>query len=97
MTEVRSDLRLELMAGEEAEAIARAVQELNPEAKIEEYPGLLIIRVPSNTRMVIDRVRVEEELGRPYNLRDIQTIMAAFYGYWKETSPDRWVLEWMER
>jgi len=97
MTEVRGDLRLELMAGEEAEAIARAVEALNPEAKVEEYPGLLIIRVPANSRMVIERARVEEELGRAFNLRDIQTMLAAFYGYWKETSPDRWVLEWMEK
>lgn len=97
MVQERGDLRLELMAGEEAQAIAEAVQALLPEAEVEEYPGLLVIRAPAHARMVIERDRVEEALGRPFNLRDIQTLMAAYYGFWRETSSDRWVLEWLEK
>lgn len=87
-------VRIELMAGEAAEAIARAVEAINPDAEVEEQLGLLIIRAPG--RIDVRRSAVEEELGRAFNLRDIQGILPAYYGYWKETSPERWVLEWNE-
>lgn len=87
------EVRMELMAGEEADAIARAIEETNPAATVEYYPGLTVIRAPG--RILITREAVERELGRPFNLRDIQTLMAAYYGYWKDTSSDQWLLEWL--
>jgi phenol hydroxylase P2 protein len=87
-------VRVELMAGEDAWAIARAIEAQSDEAEVEEYPGILVVRAPG--RIVLERAAVEEELGRSYNLRDIQGILPAYYGYWKETSSERWVLEWIE-
>jgi phenol/toluene 2-monooxygenase (NADH) P2/A2 len=87
-------VRIELMAGEEASAIARVIQDADEEAVVEEQLGLVVIRAPG--RIVLERADVEEELGRSYNLRNIQGILPAYYGYWQETSPERWVIDWSQ-
>lgn len=87
-------MRIELMAGEEASAIVRTIQDANEHAEIEEYPGIIAIRAPE--RIVLEREKVEEELGRSFNLRDIQGILPAYYGNWRETSSERWILEWTQ-
>jgi len=93
-THANRPLRIELMDGEEARAIVAAIEAQHDDATVEELPGL--ITVSAHGSIAIDRDRVEEELGRPFNLRDIQGILAAYCGFWKQSSTERWVLEWVE-
>jgi phenol hydroxylase P2 protein len=71
--------RIELMAGEEAEAIATAVLRSTPEALVEHVPGLVLISAPG--RLAFDCDDVSEEFGEPWDTRRLQIIMAAYAGY----------------
>lgn len=84
---------IELLDGDDAKAIASAVEEDNPGATVEYLLGIVAITAPSP--MVMSRATVEAYLGGgSYNLRRIQEIVADFYGNLVESSEDRWVLEW---
>jgi len=84
---------IELLDGDEARAIAAAVEEDNPGTTVDYLLGIVAISAPSP--MVVNRATVEMHLGgRFYNLRHIQEIVADFYGNLVESSEDQWILEW---
>lgn len=83
---------IELLDGDEARAIAAAVEEDNPGATVDYLLG--IVAISALSPMVVNRATVEMHLGgRFYNLRRIQEIVADFYGNLVESSEDQWVLE----
>jgi hypothetical protein len=71
--------RIELMAGEEAEAIAVAVALKTPGAIVERVPGMVQISAPG--WLAFDCDDVSEEFGEPWDTRRLQIIMAAYAGY----------------
>jgi phenol hydroxylase P2 protein len=71
--------RIELMAGEEAEAIAVAVQARTPGAIVEHVPGMVLISAPG--WMAFDCEDVSDEFGEPWDTRRLQIIMAGYAGY----------------
>jgi phenol hydroxylase P2 protein len=72
-------VRIELMAGEEAEAIALAVRAKTPAAIVEHVPGMVQISAPG--WLAFDCDDVSEEFGEPWDTRRLQIIMAAYAGY----------------
>jgi phenol hydroxylase P2 protein len=84
---------VELTLGEEAEAVAEAVTEVDPDAIVTRLPAVLMVEAPR--RLEIDPVRVREYLGRDWSVDDLQVIMASYFGFISRWEPDGVVLEWM--
>jgi len=84
---------VELTLGDEAEAIAEAVAEADPEAVITRLPAVLMVESPG--RLEIDPARVREHLGRDWSVDDLQVIMASYFGFISRWEADGVVLEWM--
>jgi hypothetical protein len=71
--------RLELMGGEDADAIADAVIKSTPNAVVEVLPGQLNISAPG--RLEFECADVSDALGRPWDTRELQVILANYAGY----------------
>jgi len=84
---------VELTLGDEAEAVAEAVAEVDPAAIVTRLPAVLMVEAPG--RLEIDPARVREYLGRDWGVDDLQVIMASYFGFISRWEPDGVVLEWM--
>ena len=88
----RSVVGIEMMAGEECDAIVAAVTEGVPDASVVTMPGLVLLDVPD--RMVIHASLVSEHLGRDWDTRDLNQVVSAYRGYFTRWDPDQVVLSW---
>jgi len=88
----RSVVGIELMAGEECDAIVAAILEDVPDASVVLLPGLVQLDVPH--RLVIRASAVEEHLGREWDTRDLNQVVAAYRGYFTRWDEDQVVLSW---
>ncbi len=88
----RSIVGIELMAGEECDAIVAAVLEDVPDASVVALPGLVQLDVPD--RMVIKTDVVIEYLGRDWDSRDLNQVVSAYRGYFTRWDEDQVVLSW---
>jgi phenol hydroxylase P2 protein len=88
----RSIVGIEMMAGEESDAIVSAVLEEVPDASVAKLPGLVLLDVPD--RMVIHSVAVTEHLGRDWDSRDLNQVVSAYRGYFTRWDEDQVVLSW---
>jgi hypothetical protein len=86
--------RLELMAGEDADAIVEAVMATNPDATVEVLPGQVNISAPGRLEFECDAV--SDALGRPWNTRELQVIMANYAGYIVRMDESGVTLSWVE-
>ena len=84
--------RVELMAGEEADAIAIAAQRKTPAAVVTRVPGIVQISAPG--WLAWDCADVVEEWGEPWDTRRLQIIMAAYTGYITQMDEDGVELRW---
>jgi len=84
---------VELTLGDEAEAVAEAVAETDPDAVVTRLPAVITVESPG--RLEIDPARVREHLGRDWGVDDLQVIMASYFGFISRWEPDGVVLEWM--
>ena len=87
-------VRLELMAGEEADAIAEAVTMRTPTATVERLPGLVNISAPGT--LSFSCADVTEQLGWPWDTRGLQVIMANYAGYISRMDEEGVELTWHE-
>jgi hypothetical protein len=85
---------VELTLGDEAEAVAEAVSETDPDAVVTRSPAVLMVEAPG--RLEIDPARVREHLGRDWGVDDLQVIMASYFGFIRRWEPDGVVLEWIQ-
>lgn len=92
MKVTRSLVGIEIMAGEECEAIIEAALESNPATQVERNPG--IARLDAPDRLVIRRAAVEEYLGRDWDTRDLNQVVSAYHGYFTQWDQDYVVLSW---
>jgi phenol/toluene 2-monooxygenase (NADH) P2/A2 len=83
---------VEIMAGEECDAIVEAALEFNPETKVQPFPSFVRLDVPN--RLVLRRERVEEFLGRDWDTRDLNQVVSAYHGYFSTWDRDKVVLSW---
>ncbi|HEX3610511.1 MAG TPA: MmoB/DmpM family protein [Sporichthyaceae bacterium] len=87
---------IELMPGDEAEAIALAAQEASDTVVIDRNAAVVIVSAPG--RLEIDPAVVREHLGRDdWAGLDIQVIMASYFGFIKQLDDERIVLEWLRK
>jgi phenol hydroxylase P2 protein len=71
--------------------IVQAIQADNPQAQVEEYPGMVKINAPG--RLVIRRTSVEEQMGREFDLREVHINLISLSGEVDE-SEDEFTLQW---
>jgi phenol/toluene 2-monooxygenase (NADH) P2/A2 len=88
----RSVVGIEMMAGEECDAIVDAVTAEFPAASVVEMPGMILLDVPD--RLVVRAAAVAEQLGREWDTRDLNQVVSAYRGYWTRWDEDRVVLSW---
>jgi hypothetical protein len=86
--------RLELMGGEDADAIAEAVKKNNPDAIVEVLPGQLNISAPG--RLEFECADVSDELGRRWDTRELQVILANYAGYIVRMDESGVTLSWVD-
>jgi len=88
----RSFVGIEIMAGEECDAIVAASLESNPATEVSVAPS--IIRLDAPNRLVIRRSAVEAFLGREWDTRDLNQVVSAYHGYFTQWDEDVVVLSW---
>jgi phenol/toluene 2-monooxygenase (NADH) P2/A2 len=76
---------------DETRAIVAAITAINPHASINEYPAMVKIDAPG--KLVISRERVSEELGRDWNIQELQLNLVSLSGNIDETDDD-FTLQW---
>jgi MmoB/DmpM family len=86
--------RIELMAGEEADAIAEAVLTKTPDAIVEYVPGMVQISAPG--WLAFDCADVTAGFGEPWDTRRLQIIMAAYAGYIVQMDEEGVELRWVK-
>lgn len=77
-----------LRQGEVANAVAEAAALDNPGKKVEVDDKLAYIRVQADSEMIIRRATIEEMLGRPFVMRDLEVNLSSFAGR-IETGPEQ--------
>jgi phenol/toluene 2-monooxygenase (NADH) P2/A2 len=88
----RSVVGIEMMAGEECDAILAAVRHDVPAASVVHMPGMVLLDVAD--RMVIHATVVSEYLGRDWDTRDLNQVVSAYRGYFTRWDDDQVVLSW---
>ena len=76
---------------EETRAIVEAIIQDNPGAMVNEQPAMVKIDVPG--QLVIRRETIEEIIGRPYDLQELQVNLITISGHLDETD-DTFTLSW---
>ncbi|MBH1965638.1 MAG: MmoB/DmpM family protein [Comamonadaceae bacterium] len=86
-----SNVFIAFQRNEETRAIVNAIVADNPEAIVNEQPAMVKIDVPRS--MVIRKSTIEEELGREFDLQEMQINLITLSGYINETD-DEFTLSW---
>lgn len=76
---------------EESRCIVEAVLEDNPDAILNEQPGM--VKIDAEDRMVIKRATIEEKIGRAFDLQEMQIYLITLSGHIDETD-DEFTLSW---
>lgn len=84
-----------LRQGELARAVVEAAKVDNPDREITVDDKVAYIRVQANDQMILRRATIEEMLGRPFAMRDLEVDLSSFAGR-IETTPD-YVRFWFEK
>lgn len=86
-----SNVFIAFQANEESRPIVEAILADNPQAQAVYSPGLVKIDCP--TRLVIRRATIEENIGRAFNLQQIQINLVTLSGNLDEDD-DEFSLSW---
>jgi toluene monooxygenase system protein D len=84
-----------LRQGELANAVAEAAVIDNPGKRVTVDDKIAYVRVQTDDEMVIRRATIEEMLGRPFAMRDLEVDLSSFAGR-IETHPD-YVRFWFDK
>jgi phenol hydroxylase P2 protein len=76
---------------EETRCIVEAITDDNPNAVVNDQPAMVKVDVPG--RLVIKRATVEEKMGRPFDLQELQLYLITISGHLDETD-DEFTLRW---
>ena len=74
--------------GELATAVAEAAELDNPGKAITVEDKIAYLRIQTDDELVLTRATIEELLGRPFSMNDLEGDLAAFAGR-IDTQPDR--------
>lgn len=86
-----SDVFIALQATEESRYIVEALLQDNPAAVVDEQPAMVKINVPNS--LVLRRETMEEVIGRPYDLQEMQVQLITLSGHVDEDE-DEFRLSW---
>ncbi len=75
-----------LRMSEDVEAIIAAIEEDNPGTEIEVIDRGAYVRIQAQHRMKVTRASIERHLGRPFEMRQLESMMSAFAGRIETTS-----------
>lgn len=86
-----SNVFIAFQKNEDSRAIVNAILADNPNAIVNDQPAMVKIDVPRH--MVVRRATIEEELGRDFNLQEMQIHLITMSGNVDETD-DEFTLTW---
>ena len=86
-----STVFIALQANEETRPIIEAIELDNPQAVVNREPAMVKIDAPN--RLVIRKETIEEQLGRRYDLQELQVNMITMSGNLDQTD-DEIILFW---
>jgi len=75
-----------LRAGEIADAAIEAIYEDNPEKEVHVEDRTAYVRVELDGECIIRRETMEQILGRPFQMRELETVLGSFAGRIETTS-----------
>ncbi|MDO9029581.1 MAG: MmoB/DmpM family protein [Hydrogenophaga sp.] len=87
----RQPVFIAFQANNDTRPIIDAIQADNPEAEVQEMPGMVKINAPG--RLVLRRTSIEEQVGRDFDLRELHINLISLSGEVDE-GLDEFVLEW---
>ncbi|MDN0083174.1 MmoB/DmpM family protein [Crenobacter sp. SG2305] len=80
-----------LQTNDDTRAVIEAIEADNPHATVNRYPAMVKIDAPG--RLEINRSTVEDLIGRPWDIQEIQLGLISLAGNIEETE-DQFVLAW---
>ena len=86
-----SNVFIAFQINDEVRDIVDAIVEDNPNAVVEQQPAMVKIDVPH--QLVIKRETIEEHMGRPFDLQELQVHLITISGHLDETD-DEFSLSW---
>ncbi|GAA6142852.1 MmoB/DmpM family protein [Hydrogenophaga sp. 5NK40-0174] len=87
----RQPVFIAFQANNDTRPIIDAIQADNPEAEVDEMPGMVKINAPG--RLVVKRETIEEEVGREFDMRELHINLISLSGEVDE-GLDEFILEW---
>lgn len=88
-----SNVFIAFQTNEESRYIVEAILQDNPGAIVNEQPAMVKIDVPDS--LTIKRATVEEKMGRPFDLQELQLHLITISGHLDETD-DEFTLSWKQ-
>ncbi|CAD6533934.1 Alkene monooxygenase system, effector subunit [Paraburkholderia hiiakae] len=73
---------------DDVDAVVRAIVEDNPEREIELIDRGAYIRVQAEGYLRVSRESIERQVGRPYQMRELEQMLASFAGRIETTSDE---------
>jgi toluene monooxygenase system protein D len=70
------------------DAVVRAIVEDNPDREIETIDRGAYIRVQAERCLRVSRATIERQIGRPYQMRELEQMLASFAGRISMTSDE---------
>lgn len=86
-----SNVFIAFQKNEESRAIVNAILADNPQAIVNDQPAMVKIDVP--TRLVVRKSTIEEEIGRDFDLQEMQIHLITMSGNVDEND-DEFTLTW---
>ena len=81
-----STVFLALQTNEETRPIIEAILQDNPSAVVDEQPAM--VKINAEDRLVVRRETIEELIGRPYDLQEMQVHMITMSGNLDQTDDE---------
>jgi phenol hydroxylase P2 protein len=91
MSNAPAPVFIALQANDDTRAVIEAIRLDNPLAQVSEYPAMVKIDAPG--RLVVRRESIEAQIGRAYDLREMQINLISLAGNIDETE-DEFVVAW---
>ena len=83
---------VDIQESETNRAVVEAIEADNPDCAVQHMPGLVRITAPG--RLVVNRVTVQDRLGREWETHEFQMAIVSYFGHIKEWDDDEIVIAW---
>ena len=86
-----STVFIALQTNEETRSIVEAIIQDNPDCTVNEQPAM--VKIDAQGKLVVRRETIEELIGRPYDLQELQVNLITISGNLDQTD-DEMILYW---